>query len=231
MRVRLDRRGLAVGVRELTRRDTDLASVISRFGAPPLWVREPGFAALVRIVLAQQVSLASARAAYARVRRVATRVTPQRLAALGIDGFARAGLTRQKSRYLAALADAAASRLFDVGRLAELDDDAARAELMRLDGIGAWSADIYLVMALGRPDVWPAHDLALAQALREVKRLRTPPDARRQLRLAETWRPWRAVAARILWHYYLSTPRPHSSGLRTTVAAGTRTSSGVVVDS
>ena len=88
-----------------------------------------------------------------------------------------------------------------------MDDEAAHAELVKIKGIGPWSANIYLLMALGRRDVWPSHDLALAGAMREVKRLRSVPDAERQLEISETWRPWRAVAARILWHHYLSTPR------------------------
>ncbi|HKW79295.1 MAG TPA: DNA-3-methyladenine glycosylase 2 family protein, partial [Candidatus Limnocylindria bacterium] len=92
----------------------------------------------------------------------------------------------------------------DVDGLARLDDDAAHAELVKLRGIGPWSADIYLLMALGRRDVWPRHDLALAGAMREVKRLRAVPAPERQLAIAEAWRPWRAVAARILWHHYLS---------------------------
>ena len=97
-----------------------------------------------------------------------------------------------------------------VDRLGALDDDGAHAALVKLKGIGPWSADIYLLMALGRPDVWPRRDLALAAAMREVKRLRPLPTLERQLSLSESWRPWRAVAARILWLHYLSTPRRRS---------------------
>jgi DNA-3-methyladenine glycosylase II len=203
----LTERDLARGVRALCRRDRDLARVVSRFGPPPLWAREPGFATLVQIILEQQVSLASARAAYARLLRVAEATTPERLGELDERALAGAGLTRQKSAYLRALAEAVVRGELDVAGLHTLDDEEARAELMRLRGIGPWSADIYLLMALGRRDVWPRHDLALAIAMREVKRLRNQPSLARQIAVSEKWRPWRAVGARILWHHYLRTPR------------------------
>jgi DNA-3-methyladenine glycosylase II len=205
--VPLTTRDLARGITALCRRDPDLARVVGRLGPPPLWRRAPGFATLVQIILEQQVSLASARAAYARLHQAVEAVSPARLAELDAVSLAAAGLTRQKSAYLAALARAIVQGAFAVERLHALDDQAAHAELVKLKGIGPWSADIYLLMALGRPDVWPRHDLALATALREVKRLRRQPGLDRQLEITELWRPWRAVAARILWHHYLNTPR------------------------
>lgn len=198
---------LARGVRALCRRDPDLARVVARHGPPPLWGRPTGFATLVQIMLEQQVSLVSARAAYARLTKVVVTVAPDTLAALDDRAVIEAGLTRQKAAYLRALGEAVARGELEVDRLSSLDDDGAHAELLKLKGIGPWSADIYLLMALGRPDVWPRHDLALAAAMHEVKRLRRRPTLDRQLALSESWRPWRAVAARILWHHYLSTPR------------------------
>jgi len=206
----LTERELARGVGALCRRDRGLARVVARFGPPPLWAREPGFATLVQIILEQQVSLAAARAAYARLMAAATEVTPERLATLGAAAFTSAGLTRQKSAYIRVLAQATASGAFEIGRLASLADGPAHAELVKLKGIGPWSADVYLLMALGRRDVWPRHDLALAVAMRDVKRLRSVPSHQRQLAVSETWRPWRAVAARILWHHYLSRTRPRA---------------------
>lgn len=204
----LTQSSLARAVRALCRADPDLRAVVRRHGHPPLWAREPGFTALVEIVLGQQISLAAARAAYARLAAaLGGEVTAERLAAAGEDDLRRAGQTRQKSAYLRALGQAVAAGSLDVAGLATLDDDAVRRALVAQRGFGPWSADIYLLMALGRPDVWPARDLALAIAMREVKRLRSVPDAARQLAVAEAWRPWRAVAARILWHHYLSTPR------------------------
>lgn len=206
--------GLARGVRALCRRDPDLARVVARFGSPPLWAREPGFATLVQIVLEQQVSLASARAALGRLALAAGGLEAERLAAAADEMFVRAGLTRQKSGYIRGLARAVADGSFDPARVATMPDADAHRELVRLKGIGAWSADIYLLMALGRPDVWPSHDLALAGAMREVKRLRALPSPERQLEISEGWRPWRAVAARILWHHYLSRPRRRVTAAR-----------------
>lgn len=207
MAPQLTEAGLARAVRALCRTDPALARVVTRSGPPPLWEREPGFATLVQIVLEQQVSLASARAAYARLLGVAGAATPERLSELDDGALTAAGLTRQKAAYLRALAAAVAGGEFDVDGVGLLDDVKARTALIALKGIGPWSADIYLLMALGRPDVWPSQDLALAVAMREVKRLRSVPSLARQLEIAESWRPWRAVAARILWHHYLSTPR------------------------
>jgi DNA-3-methyladenine glycosylase II len=210
MRAALTDRSLAHGARALARVDRDLAGVIERHGPPPLWGREPGFATLVQIVLEQQISLASGRAAFVRLERAAGRVTPSRVAALTEGRIRAAGITRQKAHYVRGLARSVVSGELDVDAIALLDDDAAHAELVKLKGIGPWSADIYLLMALGRRDVWPRHDLALASAMREVKRLRSVPTPERQLEIAESWHPWRAVAARLMWHHYLSTPRRRS---------------------
>ena len=200
----LDERSLRQGVRALARADRHLAAVVERHGPPPLWAREPGFPTLVQIVLEQQVSLASGRAAYLRLLGVAGAVTPARVARLTERAVRGAGLTRQKTAYVLGIAHAIERGELDIDGLATLGDDAARAELTGLKGVGPWTADIYLLMALGRRDVWPRHDLALAGAMREVKRLRGLPTPDRQLKIAEPWRPWRAVAARLLWHHYLS---------------------------
>jgi DNA-3-methyladenine glycosylase II len=200
-------RSLAAGVRSLGRADAHLAGVLTRHGMPPLWGREPGFATLVQIILEQQVSLASGRAAFGRVLAVAGRMTHRNVARLSEAQLRGAGLTRQKAAYVRGLALSIMSGETDLDAIGTYEDDKAHAELVRLKGIGPWSADIYLLMALGRRDVWPRHDLALASAMREVKGLRSLPTPERQLEIAESWRPWRAVAARILWHHYLSTPR------------------------
>ncbi len=204
MPARLTDRVLAEGVRALARRDPDLARVVAHHGPPPLWDRAPGFPTLVQIILEQQVSLASGRSAYLRLRRAAGQVTPSRVALLEPRAFRRAGLTRQKSSYIRGLAVAVGDGALDLRRVHELNDESAHAELVKMKGIGPWSADIYLLMALCRPDVWPRHDLALASAMRDVKRLRSIPTPERQLEIAEAWRPWRAVAARLMWHHYLN---------------------------
>lgn len=203
---------LASGARALARRDAALAAVVARHGIPPMWGRRAGFATLVQIVLEQQVSLASGRAAFARLVALAGEATPERIAALSEARLRTAGLTRQKAAYIRELALATLDGRFDPPRLARMDDDDAREALLALHGIGRWTADIYLLMALRRADVWPSGDLAIAIAAREVKGLRRVPTADELDRLAEPWRPWRAVAARILWHHYLSTPRRRVTG-------------------
>jgi len=205
---RLSQASLLRGVRELSDRDRDLAGVIQRFGPPPLWARRPGFATLVRIILEQQVSLASAEAAYSRLQSVAGRVTPHHVEATTKARLRGAGLTRQKAAYCHTLARALLAGTLDLAAIAQLSDEAARAILVQLPGVGPWTADIYLLMALRRTDVWPVGDLALARAAQQIKRLRRLPNSEQLTRMARAWAPWRAVAARILWHAYLSDDRP-----------------------
>jgi DNA-3-methyladenine glycosylase II len=192
---RLDGDGLAAAVRTLTRRDPDLRRLVRRYGPPPLWARPAGFATLLHIILEQQVSLASARAALSRLESAAGVLSPQAVAALGREGMRAAGLTRQKADYACGLA-----------RQLVAGDGAVRDALMRVRGVGRWTADIYLLMALRRPDVWPTGDLALHRALMRAKRLPSLPSAAEASGLATVWVPWRSVAARILWHAYLSEP-------------------------
>lgn len=214
MALQLTTERLAQGVAELSRRDPHLAAVVARHGAPPLWDRPPGFETLVQIILEQQISLSAGRAAYGRLERLAGAVTPRRVASLAESDLRGAGLTRQKSAYIRGLAVAIVAGEFDPDRLTEMDDESARTELIKLKGIGAWTADIYLLMALGRADIWPSGDLALVAAMREVKRLRALPSSDRIGRITRAWSPWRAVAARVLWHHYLSTPRSRVSAAK-----------------
>jgi DNA-3-methyladenine glycosylase II len=196
------------GVDELCTRDGAVAIVVDRFGPPPLWARPGGFSTLVRMVLEQQVSLASGRAAYDRLQTAAGgRVTPHRVAALSEADLRRAGLTRQKASYCHGLALAIVGGDLDLRAVAQLEDDAARTHLQTLPGIGPWTADIYLLMALRRPDVWPDGDLALIKGLQRLRRLRRMPTVERARRLTASWSPWRAVGARVLWHLYLSERR------------------------
>jgi DNA-3-methyladenine glycosylase II len=206
-RVRLDDAALRAAAEALAARDADLAGILDRHGPPPLWAREPGFETLVAIILEQQVSLRSGAAALARLRLAAGEIAPDAVAALSEDGARAAGLTRQKARYVVELARSVVDGRFEPKALETLDDDDARSDLTGLLGVGRWTADIYLLMALGRPDVWPDGDLALASAMRRAKSLASLPDAAEQRTIAESWRPWRAVAARLLWHAYLAGER------------------------
>ncbi len=200
----LDADRLASAVAHLTALDSDLAAIVDRYGVPPLWDRPPGFATLLHIILEQQVSLASARAAFDRLGRAASPLTPERFLALGDEELLQIGFSRQKSRYGRALAAEVASGALDLERLATLDDDAVHGALQTIPGIGPWTSTIYLLMVLGRPDVWPVGDIALATAVGEVKDLDHRPDPAELLALGEAWRPWRSVAARLFWHDYLA---------------------------
>jgi DNA-3-methyladenine glycosylase II len=202
----LDELSLKRALERLSRRDRDLRRVHKLLGSPPLWAREPGFPTLVQIILEQQVSLASARATYERLLRAASPLAPRSFLRLDDAALKAIGFSRQKILYVRHLSESIVEGRLNLDALAELDDEAARAELLKIKGIGSWTADIYLLMALGRPDIWPSGDLALAVAAQKLKGLDARPTETELETLAERWRPYRAVAARLLWHYYLSKP-------------------------
>jgi DNA-3-methyladenine glycosylase II len=187
----------------LAAKDPDLAAIVRRLGVPPFWGRRPGFPTLVRIILEQQVSLAAARTMYQRLARSASPVTPDALIALGVQGLRGLGFTGQKASYCVGLATSVRSGALDLGAVASAEVETGRRMLLQVRGLGPWSVDIYFLMALRRPDVWPHGDLALADAVHRIKRLRKRPDHAALTRLAEQWAPWRSVAARILWQDYL----------------------------
>jgi DNA-3-methyladenine glycosylase II len=187
----------------LTAREPKLAGIVARHGYPPLWDRKPGFATLVHIILEQQVSLASALAAFNKLKARIGVITPARFLALDDADLLAAGFSRQKARYCRLLAEAIQRRDFVPARLATMSDDDARAALTALTGIGNWTADIYLLMVLCRPDIWPRGDLALWIAAQEVLGLPARPTPDEFDALGEPYRPYRAAAARLLWHHYL----------------------------
>ena len=195
---------LETATNRLAGQDADLAAILKAHGYPPLWRRAPGFGTLLHIILEQQVSLVSARAAFERLGEVARPLTPESFLELDDATLKRVGFSRQKTRYGRALAAAVSTGELDLAGLEALSDDAARRELTNIVGIGNWTADIYLMMALGRPDVWPQGDLALAVAVKEVRGLAVRPRPDELGVIAAAWRPYRAVAARLFWHYYLS---------------------------
>jgi len=198
----LTRKSLAEAAALLATRDADLSLVLKKHGPPPLWGRRPGFTTLVRIILEQQVSLTSARSMFGRLTTNIQPFTPERFMELGDTYLRSLGVTRQKSAYFLSLAEAAtAGNLTNLGRL---DDDEARSALMHVKGIGSWTADIYLLMVLKRPDVWPNGDIALATAAMNLKNLDSRPSYLQLAEMAERWRPFRSVAARMLWQYYLA---------------------------
>jgi len=205
---------LRLGTRELCARDFELARIVRRLGTPPLWGRRPGYPTLVRIILEQQVSLAAARTMYARLQDAAGSVTPEAIAGLGVRGLRELGFTGQKSGYCVELATTLLSGNLDLAEVARAPGDAGRLRLLQVRGLGPWSVDVYFMVALRRPDIWPHGDLALADAVYQIKGMRRRPDHPTLTRFAERWAPWRAVAARILWSHYLDVRANRPSGTR-----------------
>jgi len=202
----LTEEGLQNAAEELARRDSDLARVLDRLGAPPLCAREAGFPTLVHIILEQQVSLASAKATFNKLGEAVSPLGPSAFLSLDDPTLKAIGFSGQKVRSCRKLALAILDGSLDIDGLPLLPDDRVRAELVTISGIGRWTADIYLLMALGRPDVWPRGDLALLKAAQVVKGLAVPPTQEEFVELGEPWRPWRSVAARMLWNHYLHPP-------------------------
>ena len=198
----LECKRLAKAIRLLCQQDRDLARAFAEAGTPPPRSRPAGFDSLVDIILAQQVSTASHRAIRQRLLDKVGSVTPESLLILGDLDYAAIGFSRQKVIYARGLAEAVSDGRLDLMRVARLADEEAMAELIALKGVGRWTAEIYLMFCLGRPDVLPAGDLALREAAGVVKRKRKRPDEAALRRMGESWRPWRSVAARLLWHYY-----------------------------
>ena len=172
-------------------------------GVPPLWARRPGFATLIKIIIEQQVSLASAKAINDRLQQYIQPFTPEKIIDIGVAGLQKLGITKQKSSYCINVAEAVIYDKFRLASLNALDDFKARQTLIQIKGVGFWTADIYLLMAMRRPDIWPNGDIALAKAMKKIKRLKSLPDNDRQLKISEKWKPFRAVAARMLWQHYI----------------------------
>ena len=201
---RLDQTALLHGVAELSRQHPHLASVAGRYGPPPMWERPPGFGTLLHIILEQQVSLASARAAYDRLRAAAVPLTPRRFLEFSDAELKTIGFSRQKAGYGRPLARMLLDGSLDLASLESLPDEDVRAALLRVPGVGNWTADIYLLMVLLRPAVWPHGDRALALSVQRVLELENCPTYDELREMSAAWRPWRAVAARLFWHDYLS---------------------------
>ncbi len=197
----------AAGLQTLIKNDPDLAEVISIYGPPPLWSREPGFASLLLIILEQQVSLTSARRVFDRLTAMVSPFSAARLLEIDDATLKSTGLTRQKLTYCKYLSQAIVAGQLKLDEFEEMADSQVRRVLMNIKGIGPWTADIYLLLALKRQDILPVGDLAVTVAIKEIKKLNKTPTKEEMLALSVVWQPWRAIATRVLWHYYLSTRR------------------------
>jgi len=167
-----------------------------------MWGRQPGFRTLLRIILEQQVSLVSARSMFERLRSNIDPFEPQTFIECGEPYLRSLGMTRQKAHYAIQVAQAFTNG--DLKSISRLNDEEVHATLTRIKGVGTWTANIYLLMALKRPDIWPDGDIALATAVKKLRKLDDRPSFVELAKMAEHWRPYRSVAARMLWQYYLA---------------------------
>lgn len=192
---------------QLANTNTEFRHILSNFGVPPLWDRPMGFPTLVSIILEQQVSLASAKKVYEKLNRALDKLTPELFLTLNDYQLKRIGFSHQKTRYCREVASKILNGYLNLNTLNYLNDQAVKKILTSITGIGHWTSDIYLLMVLLRADVWPHGDRALAVAAYEVFNLSTIPSYEFLKDMAEAWKPFRAIAARFLWHYYLNTKR------------------------
>ena len=189
--------------RKLAKQDAELAYIIREHGLPPMWVRPNTFQSLVLFILQQQVSLASAYAAFKKLRERIGNVTPAKILMMTDEEMRSCYFSRQKIVYARELAKAAQSKQINLKKLSLLPDEEIRSELIKLKGIGHWTIDVYLMHSLQRSDLFPLGDIALVNSLKEVKQLPKDISKEEMLVIAEQWRPNRTVAAMILWHAYI----------------------------
>jgi len=189
---------------QLASQDADLAAIITAYGYPPMWSRPNTFETLVHIILEQQVSLASALSALNKLKERVQELTPSRLLLLTDEEMRACYCSRQKTSYIKYLAEALLSGQLSLTELEHLPNDAIRAKLITLKGIGNWTIDVYLMFVLQRADIFPSGDLAAVNALKQVKGLSSDISKEKIIILATQWRPYRTVATMLLWHYYLS---------------------------
>lgn len=188
---------------QLANKDRQLRQIIDIYGYPPVWTRSPRFSSLVHIILEQQVSLASAKAAFVKLKKYIGTITPGKILQLSDEELRSCYFSRQKTVYVRQLAQAIDSGQLRLSGLRHLPDDLVRAELKKIKGIGDWTADIYLLFALQRCDIFPIGDLAMVNAFKEVKGLAAKAGKEKIVLLAESWRPYRSIATYLLWHHYI----------------------------
>jgi len=187
----------------LAKKDKHFRSIVQQHGYPPMWTRSANFQTLIHIILEQQVSLASARAALNKLTQRIGAVTPKKLLALSDEELKSCYFSRQKTVYARCLATAIVSREINLKRLSSHEDSEIRQQLKTIKGIGDWTVDVYLIFALQRADVFPLGDLAMVTALKEIKQMPKQVSHDKLLLLADQWRPYRSVATMLLWHYYI----------------------------
>ena len=206
----LTRRHLEQALDEIALRDPHIAKALEAVGYPDERRRgEPSYEHFLRIIVGQQLSVKAAATIFGRIEAVLQGdFQPSRLLAMSDDELRALGLSRQKIGYARGLSEAVLDGRLVPAALAELPDAEVVEQITRLKGFGRWSAEMFLLFSLGRPDVWPADDLAIQAGLHRIKNLRTRPDRKRADVLARPWRPYRGAVAIFIWHYYANAPMP-----------------------
>ena len=187
----------------LAKKDRDLRTVIKQYGYPPMWTRPATFQTLILFILEQQVSLASAYAAFKKLKERVGYVTPAKILSLTDAELRSCYFSRQKIIYARELAKAVQSKQLRLNKIAISHEDEIRLELKKIKGIGDWTVDVYLMHALQRTDLFPLGDIALVNSLKEIKQLHPQTTKEDMLSIAESWRPYRTIASMILWHAYI----------------------------
>lgn len=198
---------LSEGLAKLLALDPRMNEVFAIAGMPPLRRREGGFAGLARIVCGQQLSVASAAAIWRRIETAFVPLDVDAILKARTPKLQRLGLSMPKIRAFRYIARALRDKHLDVDALAHMPAEEAHAELIKIKGIGPWTADIYLLVCIGHADAFPSGDLALQEAARIALKKRTRPDVKQLERIAKAWKPYRGVAARLLWSYYAAVKR------------------------
>ena len=203
MHLQFDEKNFKSLCNKLARIDKDLHSIIKAHGHPPMWTRPATFQSLILFILEQQVSLASAYAAFKKLKEKIGYVTPTKILALSDEGLRACYFSRQKIIYARELAKAVYSKQLKLKKFSNAHEDEIRIELKKIKGIGDWTVDVYLMHSLQRSDLFPLGDIALVNSLKETKQLHPKVTREDMLAIAEPWRPYRTIASMILWHSYI----------------------------
>ena len=201
MKYKITPETLKMAADELSKRDLDLAHFYEAHGLPSLRIRPTGYGTLIKIICGQQVSTAAARAITGRLDIIAKPMTPEIFLGLSDKQIRNVGLSRPKEKYARGIAEAILNQNFNFRKIAAMDDEAAINEMTKLKGVGRWTAEVYLLFALRRPDLWPANDLGVIKGLMGIKGLSERPSSCEMNAIGQLYRPWRSVAARMMWHH------------------------------
>lgn len=188
---------------KLGRKDKDLKGILKKYGYPPLWSRPSSFSTLIHIILEQQVSLASALAAFNKLKEKIGLITPEKVLSLSDEEMRACYFSRQKTIYARHLAEAIVSSQLNLEELSILPDHLIREKLKQIKGIGDWTVDVYLLFALKRTDVFPVGDLAMVNAFRDIKQLSKEISREAIIEMARPWQPYRSIGTMLLWHHYI----------------------------